>query len=165
MRYSRVIKIKHAWRAGELLACQSTRVFERWCRGARGLIARSQKSRGALKRKRGKRPQSEFKSLRVWYAAAYLVSSDLTAYLVEEVVQFFLRYLGLHPAGILRGRTSPTSLYLAEETEQDEESWRRARWARRWTPFPLRFFKCHEPSLFLLVSAVALETRRSFLDA
>lgn len=23
-RYSRVIKIKHAWRAGELLACQSS---------------------------------------------------------------------------------------------------------------------------------------------
>lgn len=53
--------------------------------------------------KRQARARAELKFLRVQYAAAaHLLSSDLTAYLVEEVVQFFPTYLGLHPAGIPR---------------------------------------------------------------
>lgn len=71
-------------------------------------------------------------------------------------------------------RTSPTSLYLlrcADENEQEEEEEeeqknesRSARKARRWTRGGSRFFKCHEPGPFSLVSADALETRRLLLD-
>jgi len=107
----------------------------------RGLIARLQKSRGASRRKRFRAPNwSPFGS----DAAAHLLSSDLTAYLVEEVVQFFPWYLGLHPAGIphvelprrlfistLRGRNRIRRT-IAEEDEEN--------------PVSLRSFKCHEPS-------------------
>lgn len=44
--------------------------------------------------------------------AAHLLSSDLTAYLVEEVVQFFPWYLGLHPAGIPRVKL-PRRLFIS----------------------------------------------------
>jgi len=67
---------------------------------ARGLIARSQKARG------GGAGYCSPIAPRIQVPSA-LLSSDLTAYLVEEVVQFFLRYLGLHPAGIPRVEDFP----------------------------------------------------------
>lgn len=51
-------------------------------------------------------------------ARAHFLSNDLTAYLVEEVVQFFPRYLGLHPAGIPRVEL-PRRLFISAPRGRD----------------------------------------------
>lgn len=127
---------------------------------ARGLIVRSQKSRGASRRKR---LRAEFKSLRC--AAAHLLSSDLTAYLVEEVVQFFPWYLGLHPAGIPRVEL-PRRLFIStlrgrERTRRNDGE------VDKQGPFPLRSLQMSRvriPRSLSLVSAADLERPRSFLN-
>lgn len=109
----------------------------------------------------------EVPSASMAFARSHLLSNDLTAYLVEEVVQFFPRYLGLHPAGIPRVEL-PQRLFISAPRGRDRARGRRESTRRRGRGgrVSLRFFKCHEPSPFSLVSAdAALETRRLFLDA
>lgn len=60
--------------------------------------------------------RAELKSLR----CRDLLSCDLTAYLVEEVVQFFPWYLGLHPAGIPRVQL-PRRLFISTLREGERE--------------------------------------------
>lgn len=137
------------------------RVFERWCRTNRA-IAKIERS--ALKRKRGKRPRAELTSLQVWCREAsriersYRVPRRRGRPVLSEISWPSSR-------GHSSRRTSPTSLYLdAARKRLNKKKSRGEGRDGREDPVSFRFFKCHESSLFFLVSAVALETRRSFLD-
>lgn len=121
----------------------------------RKLIARSQKSRGASRRKRSR---AELKSLWIRCRDASPIERS---YRVEEVVQFFPWYLGLHPAGIPHVEL-PRRLFISTLRGR-EQTRRRVEEKNEESSASLRSFKCHEPcSVLSLVSVGVLES--SFLD-
>lgn len=98
-------------------------------------------------------------------SAAHLLSNYLTAYLVEEVVQFFPRYLGLHPAGIPRVEL-PRRLFIStlarkRPNKKKNRKGKDEKDVKVFFPFASLNVMSR---LFSHVSADALERRRMFLD-